>query len=113
VELTCIFYTRKMYAVNTVTINVTMPKGLIETAKQLVAAGWYTSVSEVLRSGVRQLAAGRQQLTINGFTPEFEEEVLRAAAEPVDKSLAWDGKGSFVTSVLSKGKRRKKSGRLA
>ena len=105
-ELTCIFYTRKMYAVNTVTINVTMPKGLIETAKQLVAAGWYTSVSEVLRSGVRQLAAGRQQLTINGFTPEFEEE-------GVDESLGGDGKGSFVTSVLSKGKRRKKSGRLA
>ena len=98
---------------NTVTINVTMPRGLMEAARQLVASGWYESISEVVRSGVRQVAGQQKQLTVNGFTPEFEEEVLKAAAEPVDESLAWDGKGSFVTSVLSKGKRRKKSGRLA
>jgi len=91
---------------NTMTINVTMPKGLMEEVKQLVIGGWYTSVSEVLRSGARQLIAN-ERLTINGFTPEFEEEVLKAAAEPVDESLAWDGKGSFVASVLSRGQRRK------
>lgn len=91
---------------NTATINVTMPKGLMDVARQLVASGWYGSISEVVRAGVRQVA-GQQQLTVNGFTREFEDEVLKAAAEPVDESLAWDGKGSFVTSVLNKGKRHK------
>ena len=78
-----------MYGMNTVTINVTMPRGLMEKVKQLVSGGWYTSVSEVLRTGARRVLSD-EQLTVNGFTREFEDEVLKAAAEPVDYSRVWE-----------------------
>lgn|SRR3989344_5912898 len=75
---------------DTVTINVTMPKGLMSAVRELVASGWYGSISEVVRTGVRYVAQQQQPLTVNGFTPEFEEEVLKAATEPVDYSKAWE-----------------------
>jgi Arc/MetJ-type ribon-helix-helix transcriptional regulator len=95
---------------NTVTINVTMPKGLMGELKQLVVAGWYTSVSEVLRSGARQIVTN-EKLTINGFTREFEDEVLKAAAEPVDYSKVWESDkdiDAFFDGINKKVKRQKK-----
>ena|SRR3990167_7666866 len=95
---------------NTVTINVTMSKNLMDLTKQWIAQGWYTSVSEVVRSGVRRLAADKEQLTINGFTREFEDEVLMAAAEPVDYSKAWESEEDidrFFASVRKEVKKRK------
>src|SRR3990167_1773942 len=34
-------------------------------------------------------------LTRNGFTPQFEREVLRRAAEPIDNDVEWDGVTPF------------------
>lgn len=36
------------------TINVSLPKGLIDLAKQQVASGYYSSVSEVIRDALRK-----------------------------------------------------------
>jgi hypothetical protein len=66
-------------------------------------------VRRVVAKTVR-LAAGRlishRRLTVNGFTPEFEDEVLKAAAEPVKKDFVWNGKGSFTDFVLKAGKKQ-------
>lgn len=51
-------------------------------------------------------------LTRNGFMPEFEEEVLRRAAEPMDNDIEWDGVTPFSEFVMShppKGKNAKNS----
>lgn len=39
-------------------------------------------------------------LTENGFTPEFENRVIVSSKEPKSHSNSWNGKGSFVTSVI-------------
>ena len=67
---------------------------------------------ELIRRSVRKSVTkkaktliAKKKLTVNGFTPEFEEEVLQAAAEPVGERDFWDGKGSFVKwALLSKRK---------
>lgn len=69
-----------------------------DTKKALKTRG-YASVSELIRSALRGVLY--PGLTENGFTPEFEEKVLRAAAEPIEDSVQWDGKGSFTDFVLS------------
>jgi len=45
-------------------------------------------------------------LTRNGFTPEFEEETLKAEKEPLKNDIVWNGKGSFVDFVLREGKKK-------
>ena len=102
-------YAGRMYGMDTVTINVTMPRQLMNLVRREVKVGLYTSVSELLREGARRVVTRKGELTINGFTSEFEEEVLEAAAEPVDESDVWDGKGSFVQWALAD--RRKPNGK--
>lgn len=72
-----------------------MPNELKKAVDQLVARGWYTSVSELIREGARRVIKTSPKLTINGFTEEFENEVLEAAGEPVDKSLVWENEADI------------------
>ena len=65
-------------------VNVPMPSELKKAVDQLVAQGWYASASEVIREGTRRVIKTSPKLTVNGFTEEFEKQVLKAAAEPVD-----------------------------
>lgn len=70
------------------TINISLPKRLYREAKDVVEKRGYTSFSELLRNALREyLYPGA--LTENGFTPEFEERVLKAAKESIDKSRVW------------------------
>lgn len=90
---------------DTMTINISMPKGLYAQTKQRAKKYHYTSVSEVIRDALRWWL--NDNLTRNGFTPEFEEETLKAAKEINTKNvIEWDGKGSFVDFVLREGKRK-------
>lgn len=57
---------------------------MYKDAKQKVKEKGYSSVSELVRDGLRKIIY--PELTENGFTPEFEEMVLEAAKEPIDKS---------------------------
>lgn len=43
----------------------------------------YSSISEVIRDALRHLIK-KKRITENGFTEEFEDMVLKAAAEPMD-----------------------------
>ncbi len=76
-----------------------MPRGLYAQAKRRAKKYHYTSVSEVIRDALRWWL--NDNLTRNGFTPEFEEEVLKAEKEAdAGKVVEWNGKGSFVDFVL-------------
>ncbi|OGG14146.1 hypothetical protein A2773_05345 [Candidatus Gottesmanbacteria bacterium RIFCSPHIGHO2_01_FULL_39_10] len=67
------------------TINISLPKKLLADAKRVVNEKGYASISELMRDALRhKLYPG---LTENGFTPEFEEAVLRAAKEPRDNDI--------------------------
>lgn len=80
------------------TINISLPKTMLNDARKYLAARGYTSISELLRDALRdKLYPG---LTENGFTPEFEDMVLESAKEPIEKSKEWDGKTPFTDFVL-------------
>jgi len=89
---------------NTTTVNISLPTALYADLKKAVGKRRYTSVSELIREAVRSILYPR--VTINGFTPEFEDQVLASAKEPLVKSRKWDGKGSFTDFVLNKSKRK-------
>lgn len=65
------------------TINISLPKSMYEDAKKALAFRGYTSISELVRDALRDVLYPR--VTENGFTPEFEEAVLRSAAEPKNR----------------------------
>ena len=91
------------------TINITIPKELKQEADSAIRAGMFSSFNELVRTSIRQVLPKKRsrkiQLTINGFTPEFEREVLAAEKEPIENDLVWDGKGSFSEFVLKHSKR--------
>lgn len=96
----------------TVTTNITIPKDDWKALK-IVAMEQGISMAEFIRRVVGKSVrrdAGKlireRRLTVNGFTPEFEKEVLKAAKEPIEKSIAWNGKGSFTDFVLKMGKKQ-------
>lgn len=72
---------------------------MYKDAKEQVKKRGYTSISELFRNAMRTVLY--PQLTVNGFTPEFEEYVLQAEKEPMEHDLVWDGKGSYTDFVLS------------
>lgn len=91
-------------------VNVSMPDELKKAVDQLVARGWYTSVSELIREGTRRVIKTSPKLTINGFTEEFENKVLEAANEPVDESLVWKNEAdidNYFDNLKLKYKRKK------
>lgn len=90
----------------TVTTNITLPRDDWKALK-IVAMEQGISMAEFVRQevgkAVRKTAKtliSRRRLTVNGFTPEFEEEVLAAEREPINQDIVWNGKGSFVDFVL-------------
>ena len=54
---------------------------MYQDAKKLMSEKHYSSVSEVMRDALRRLLQ-QKRITENGFTEEFEDMVLKAAAEP-------------------------------
>lgn len=94
---------------STVTTNITFPKDQWQALKT-VAMHQGVSMAEFVRQevgkAVRKTAKtliSRRRLTVNGFTPEFEEEVLKAAAEPVDNRWVLktgDDVGKFFDRML-------------
>lgn len=95
----------------TVTTNITFPRDDWKALK-IVAMEQGISMAEFVRRVVGKTvrhAAGqfvrRQKLTVNGFTPEFEEEVLKAAAEPVREDMVMkteDDINEFFNRMLKK-----------
>lgn len=74
------------------TINISLPKQLHKAAKKLVTEEKYSSISEVVRAGIRRVLYDADKITENGFPGWFEDQVLESAAEPIKKSKEWKPK---------------------
>ncbi len=72
------------------TVNISIPKEMHEDMKRLLKKGRYSSISELVRDGLRRILDKEEEITENGFTREFEEAVLRSEAEPRNKDLVWE-----------------------
>lgn len=66
----------------TTTINISLPNKLYKAAKKLVAEEKYSSISEVVRAGIRRVLYDADKITENGFPGWFEDKVLESADEP-------------------------------
>ena len=53
---------------------------MYKDVKRAVKVKSYTSVSELIRAAVRKILY--EEITENGFTPDFENQVLEAEMEP-------------------------------
>ncbi|EKE04962.1 MAG: hypothetical protein ACD_19C00427G0009 [uncultured bacterium] len=71
---------------NTATINISLPASMYEDAKDVSKNEGYASISELIRHALRAVLYP-SGLTVNGFTPEFENMVLESAKEPVSNDI--------------------------
>ena len=81
------------------TINISLPKSILDDAKKYMARRGFASLSEFIRAAIRREVY--PEITENGFTPEFEAEVLKSAAQPRKNDIVWDGKTPFTDFVLN------------
>jgi len=58
---------------------------MYKDAKRALVTKRYSSVSELIRDALRKTLYG--EITQNGFSNEFENEVLASAAEPRKKDI--------------------------
>lgn len=75
------------------TVNISLPASLYTDIKKTIKECGYSSVSELVRDAVRRVIY--PELTENGFTPKFEEMVLRSARESVDEKDVWKTPGDI------------------
>lgn len=58
---------------------------MYEDAKKILSTKRYASISELIRDALRRVLY--ENLTENGFTNQFEDEILNAASDPLNKEL--------------------------
>ena len=92
-----------------ITTNITFPKDDWKALKVLAITQGISMaefVRRVVGKSVRKNALiliRQRRLTINGFTPEFEAEVLKAAEQPMDQDVVLkptDAVGKFMNQML-------------
>ncbi len=67
---------------DTITINITIPKPMKKAVDEQIKSGLYTSFSEFVRNAVRHLLTSRQSIPYGPpFSPEAEKEILAAEKE--------------------------------
>src|SRR6266498_3180698 len=67
------------------TINISLPREMYKDVKRAVKYDKYTSVSEFIRSALREVLY--EEVTENGLTPAEEYEILEIAATPDDNDI--------------------------
>ena len=74
------------------TINISLPTIMYQDVKQLLQSSGYSSFSEFVRDILREslYREDKNKITENGFPVWFEDRVLEAAREPIDKSKTWE-----------------------
>ena len=82
------------------TKNISLPKPLYADAKKAVAKRRYVSVSELVRDAVRRVLYPNPRLTINGFTKEFEDMVLKREKDSLENDIVWEGKESDLVRYV-------------
>ncbi len=88
------------------TIQATIPVEIKHEMDKAIANGRFSSVNEAVKAALSVIFPNKKhrRLTINGFTQQFESEVLEAEKEPLDQAIEWDGKGSSVEFALKHAK---------
>lgn len=76
------------------TINISLPKDMVEAAKKVVRRKHYASISELMRDALRK-ELKKQEITENGFTREFEDQALKSAAEPIEKDTVLESEADI------------------
>lgn len=71
------------------TINISLPTAMLKDAKSVIKVEGFTSISELIRHALRQVLYPNG-LTVNGFTPEFEDLVLESAKEPISEGMVFE-----------------------
>lgn len=71
---------------NTATINISLPVSMYKDAKLVSKEEGYSSISELIRHALRKILYPNG-LTVNGFTPEFEELVVERAKAPTGSGV--------------------------
>lgn len=94
------------------TLNISIPKDMLEAAKKVLKRKHYASMSELVRDALRK-ELKKQEITENGFTREFEDEVLRVAAEP-DVDDVWETDEDidrYFKNLKARIRKKKKNGK--
>jgi len=60
------------------TVNISLPKTLAELGKQQVKKGYYTSLSEVVRTALRQFLLVKTEIPTFKISPRAEKIALQA-----------------------------------
>jgi hypothetical protein len=78
-----------------ITTNISLPREDWKALK-ILAAQQEVSMANLVRKSLKQSIARQakkliqnNKITVNGFTVEFEEQVLKAATEPINKARVW------------------------
>lgn len=87
---------------DTMTVNISLPKPLYADAKKAVASRRYVSISELVRDAVRRILY--PNLTVNGFTKEFEDMVLKRENDSLENDIVWEGKESDLVRYVKSSK---------
>jgi metal-responsive CopG/Arc/MetJ family transcriptional regulator len=66
------------------TINISLPKDMHKDIKKAVRTFHYRSISDFVIDAIEYKVDKNPKYTVNGFTPEFEEMVLKAEKEPIE-----------------------------
>jgi putative addiction module CopG family antidote len=66
---------------DTMTINITLPKPMKKAVDAQIKNGLYTSFSEFVRNAVRNLLSTHQAYYTGPFSPEAQKEILKSAKE--------------------------------
>ncbi len=66
------------------TINISLPKSLLEEAKSALKKKHYASISELMRDALRQLLQEEDPnaKSVNGFPNWFEDKILESEKNP-------------------------------
>lgn len=105
----CMYIIQYLYMITTV--NISLPKHMYDDAKKILADRGYASLSELVRDALRDVLYPK--LTENGFTPEFEEQVLESAKEPVKNDIVLKSDkdiDDYFRRLINKVSKKKKHG---
>jgi metal-responsive CopG/Arc/MetJ family transcriptional regulator len=87
---------------NTSTINISLPTSLLNSAREESKKYGFASISEYIRQAIRSSVYGirKDGLTINGFTPEFEEMALKNSKSSAKNDILLETDDDFEKHFL-------------
>lgn len=97
------------------TINISLPKSLLDEARKMLKTKHYASISELVRHSLRKTLAEEDPnaISINGFPNWFEDKVLESEKKN-DVAGVWETEAdikNFFRNLKSDIKKKNKNGK--